>query len=233
MGRRFESPGVGDAAALALALVAALGAAPAGASAKAPSPAAVVASAWGPWIEAGGVWSSERSRAESTLWLPLWQSRTSLLFADLRGKLFEESVAEGNFALGFRHMLPNGWNLGAWAGYDVRRTTTGSLFRQAAFGLEALHPVWDVRLNGYVPLSAPAPGGSLAEVQLSGPQIVMTGGFEVPLYGLDAEIGVRLPWTSDKHELRLYGGGFWFDHEDALREVAGPKARLEWRVADA
>ncbi|MCG8562539.1 MAG: right-handed parallel beta-helix repeat-containing protein, partial [Hyphomicrobiales bacterium] len=34
------------------------------------------------------------------------------------------------------------------------------------------------------------------------------------------------------HELRVYAGGFYFDDGDALEEVAGPRARIEWRIDD-
>jgi hypothetical protein len=36
--------------------------------------------------------------------------------------------------------------------------------------------------------------------------------------------------SGTRHELRVYGGGFWFDHSDAIHEVAGPSARIEWRI---
>lgn len=187
---------------------------------------------WSAWLEFGGNYSSERSRTESGLFAPLWQSPNTLLFADIRGKLFEENVTEGNFALGIRHMLPSGWNLGAWAGYDVRRSTTGNVFHQAALGVEALHEMWDFRLNGYLPISDAKSSPGTASVFLSGNQILMSGGAEVPLYGIDGEVGARVFGDDRGSELRLYAGGFWFDHEDTLREVAGPKARAEWRIND-
>ena len=202
---------------------------PAAAKKSAASPAGPK---WSPWLEFGGNYSSERSRMESALFSPLWQSASTLVFADIRGKLFEENVSEGNFAVGMRHMLPSGWNLGAWVGYDVRRSTTGNVFHQAAFGIEALHEMWDFRLNGYVPLTDAKASPGTASVFLSGDQILMSGGAEVPLYGVDGEVGARVFGDDKGSELRLYAGGFWFDHKDVLREVAGPKARAEWRIND-
>jgi hypothetical protein len=187
---------------------------------------------WSPWLEFGGTYSTDRSRAEAGLFSPLWQSPTSLLFANLRGQLFEESVGEGNFALGMRHMLASGWNLGLWSSYDVRRSTTGNIFHQASFGFEALHPDWDFRLNGYLPITGAKAGGSLTDVQLSGNQIFMVGGREVPLYGADVEAGVKLFGDGRGTEFRLYTGGFWFDGKDIAQRIVGPKARAELRFAD-
>ncbi len=44
-----------------------------------------VAQKWLPWIEAGGYYGNERTRGETALWLPFWQSQQSVVFADLRG----------------------------------------------------------------------------------------------------------------------------------------------------
>jgi hypothetical protein len=57
----------------------------------------------------------------------------------------------------------------------------------------------------------------------------------VPLYGVNGEVGYLLfgsPETKPgtRYEFRVYGGGFWFDHSDAIDEVAGPSARLELRL---
>lgn len=106
---------------------------------------------WHPWFEIGGYASNERSRGEATLWAPLWQGPRALVFTDIRGKFFDEDQQEGNFALGLRQMLADDWNVGGWVSYDVRTSRAGSAFNQVSFGIEALHPFWDFRLNGYVP----------------------------------------------------------------------------------
>jgi len=102
---------------------------------------AAKADRWGPWLEVGGHASSERHHSEGTMWVPLWQSDTSVVFADLRGKLFQHDTQEGNFALGVRRMRPDGWNIGGWGALDLRSTEHDNLFPAAAFGLEALHPI--------------------------------------------------------------------------------------------
>ncbi len=200
------------------------------------------------WWELGGFYGTdESSRGEVVLFTPLMQSALTLFFLDARGKLFEEDVQEANLALGYRQMMPSGWNLGLWAGWDIRDTEEHNTFHQVAFGLEALSERYDLRVNGYVPVTDPKGSPGLAEVVLRGNNILMIGGEEVPLYGVDGEVGVLLfggnrgggggglkgaPAPAKRHELRAYAGGFWFDADEALEEVAGPKGRLEYRIND-
>jgi hypothetical protein len=171
-----------------------------------------------------------------TLFAPLQQSATSLFFTEIRGKLFDEDVQEANLALGFRQMQSNGWNLGGWIGYDVRSSEEDNRFHQISGGVEALRERWDLRVNGYVPITDAKSTPGLAQVVLAGNRIFMTSGEEMALYGFDGEIGYRLMGgskrTGRRHELRVYGGGFYFDRDDAAEKVAGPRARLEWRIDD-
>ncbi|ABS62214.1 hypothetical protein Plav_0591 [Parvibaculum lavamentivorans DS-1] len=190
---------------------------------------------WSPWIEGGGFLSSERDRGEVTGFAPLLQNENSLLFADVKGKLFSESVKEGNFALGYRQMTEQGWNLGVWGGYDIRESETGNTFGQAAFGFEALSVDYDARLNGYVPTSDAKAGGGLTTIELSGSQILMTGGREVPLWGIEGELGWRVPLENlgadaERNEFRVYAGGYRFDDSDLSKPVQGPRVRAEWRI---
>ncbi|WP_417666782.1 inverse autotransporter beta domain-containing protein [Roseibium sp.] len=140
---------------------------------------------WRGWGEFGGYFGSDNaSRGEVAIFAPLLQNGTSLLFTDVRGKLFEDNAREGNAALGYRHMLSPGWNLGVWAGLDIRNSVHGNTFWQAAGGIEALSEVWDLRINGYLPLSNSKSAPGMATVLLSGNSILMTGVEEIPLYGI-------------------------------------------------
>ncbi|MGI9384999.1 MAG: inverse autotransporter beta domain-containing protein, partial [Methyloligellaceae bacterium] len=202
---------------------------------------------WLPWYESGGFLSSEEHRVESNLFVPLWQSSVALLFFEGSGKLFEDDIQEGNFDIGFRKMHRSGWNFGLWGGYDVRDTEIDNIFHQISFGVEALSDRWDVRANGYVAISDPAGAPEQARVLLQGTSIVLVGGEEVPLSGFDGEVGYKIfgrrgghksglkdgPVHGGRsHELRVFAGGFYFDDSDALDEVAGPRARIEWRIDD-
>ena len=60
---------------------------------------------WYPWLELGGYAGTDGlSRGEIGLFVPLSQNANSLLFSEVRGRLFERDVQEGNIALGYRAM---------------------------------------------------------------------------------------------------------------------------------
>lgn len=196
------------------------------------------ASRWGGWAELGGaLGGSNEDRAEAAVFLPIVQGEKGLFFLDARGKLFEEQVSEINAAVGYRHMLPGGWNLGVWAGADRRDTSQDNIFWAASGGVEALSDTFDARLNGYLAVSDPKGSPGLASAVIEGGQVFLLGGQEVPLSGVDGEVGVRVPIEtlgidSQRHGLRAYAGGFYFDDKEALEKVTGPKARIEWRIDD-
>ena len=132
---------------------------------------------WKPWIELGGLASTELSYGEVALFLPKGND-TTLAFLDLRAKAFtDDAELEGNFAGGMRHMLAKpvlgqNWNLGLWVGGDIRRSASDNTFSQLSTGVEALSADWDVRFNGYAPVSDPKTTRTarrgLAKVTVSG-----------------------------------------------------------------
>lgn len=216
-------------------------------------------SIWGAWSEIGGYAADRASarRGELALWVPLLQDPRSIFFVDLRGKLFDEDQREGNAALGYRFMSESGWNPGIWIGLDRRYTAPGNALDQVSFGVEALSADWDIRVNGYVPLddrvfiSRTIGGDTAPDVDIIGdsiyfvrPGLITTDLYELAFWGVDAEIGYRVPLErfgdeiapsidaagSRTHDLRIFLGGFYFDHEDFSGEVAGPRARAEWRI---
>lgn len=199
---------------------------------------AAAADRWGGWAELGGALGGvTESHAEAAVFFPLLQSDKDLFFTDVRGKLFDEQVSEVNAAIGYRHMHASGWNFGAWAGADHRDTSQDNVFWAASAGLEALSENYDLRVNGYLAVTDPKGSPGLASAVIDGGQVFLTGGQEVPLSGVDWEAGVRvplegIPTTTSRHGLRLYAGGFYFNDEDALEKVTGPKARAEWRIDD-
>ncbi|WP_041316470.1 inverse autotransporter beta-barrel domain-containing protein [Hyphomicrobium nitrativorans] len=206
---------------------------------------------WAPWLELGGFYgSSDTSRGEAVLWVPLAQGATSLLFGEMRGKLFEDDMREGNFALGYRQMSSGGWNLGFWGGYDIRESQFGNTFRQLTGGIEALSDRWDFRANAYLPLNDSENLFRASSFVTTAPVLEFTGSTiglvtntttttisqdELALWGIDAEIGAKLYATpldlpGPRHELRVYAGAYHFDHPDLPDSLTGPRLRAEWRV---
>ncbi len=189
---------------------------------------------WNPWIEFGGYYGTDNaSRGEVVLFAPLTQDTDSLFFTDIRGKLFERGIMEGNLALGYRQMSDSLFNYGAWIGADLRHTDHDNNFWQLSGGFEALSESLDARFNWYGPATSPQKaGGSFADVLLKGNNIYMVGGREVAQHGVDAEVGLRLPVGGDSGILGLYVGGFYFDHDESYKSVKGPKARVELALND-
>jgi hypothetical protein len=165
----------------------------------APAPYRPGESPWIPWFQLGLIGSNDLNRAEGELFLPNGND-TTLAFLDIRGNFFTEDFddkeIEGNFSLGLRHMLEQGWNLGLWVGGDVREVESDNTFWQVSTGLEALHDNWDFRFNGYAPITGPktAPAGS-ANVKISGNSIFMTGETKCPSSATTAKWARASPST--------------------------------------
>ncbi|SUU89130.1 intimin-like protein SinH [Aminobacter aminovorans] len=213
----------------------------------------ILAKRWGPWVETGGQFSKGRSLGEMNLFVPVLQNSDTLVFTDLRGKFDNNDSVEGNFGLGIRHMLPSGWNLGAYGYYDVRRSAYGNIFHQVTLGAEALSEVFDLRANAYLPVGETERRMDLGATATVGPwssQAVLTGTslaiqhqavqttttsyrVEKALAGADAEIGIRLPvFEPDSgFDMRAFVGGYYFGGSD-VEAIAGPRARLEFTAAD-
>ncbi|MRX35507.1 right-handed parallel beta-helix repeat-containing protein [Aminobacter sp. MDW-2] len=213
----------------------------------------LLAKRWGPWVETGGQFGKGRSLGEMNLFVPLLQNSDTLVFTDLRGKFDNNDSVEGNFGLGIRHMLPSGWNLGAYGYYDIRRSPYGNNFHQLTLGAEALGEVFDLRANAYLPVGETERRMDLGATATVGPwssQAVLTGTslaiqhqavqttttsyrVEKALAGADAEIGIRLPvFEPDSgFDMRAFVGGYYFGGSD-VEAIAGPRARLEFTAAD-
>lgn len=189
---------------------------------------------WAPWLDVGAKIGNTRRIGETDLFLPLAQDGESLLFLDLRGIVDDQEQREGNVGLGYRQMLDGGWNLGVYGFFDRRRSATDHHYSQATIGAEALGRDVDFRVNGYLPL-----GRKVNEVEgsaradITGGTIQIQSSNERAYHGADAEMGWRAPLfdAEGDTELRLYGGGYWFDADQA-DTVAGPRARLEYRLYD-
>lgn len=202
---------------------------------------------WGPWIEFGGRTGAGRTLGEGNIFVPVWQGTHSLGFVDIRGSFDNRSAVEGNFGGGFRHMLDNGWNLGVYGHYDLRRSALGNTFHQATVGVEALGPWVDFRANAYIPLGqteyrtvtgafagatttsqAVLTGTSLGIQSVTMGTLTTTTSVERAMAGFDAEVGVRLPVFPESWKLdaKAFAGGYHFS-APGMGNISGPRARLE------
>ncbi|MFC6216803.1 inverse autotransporter beta domain-containing protein, partial [Fodinicurvata halophila] len=184
---------------------------------------------WSGWLEMGGKLGTERSLGQFDIYAPAWQDERSLALVNLRMTGDNHSSMEGNVGFIYRRMLDSGWNLGGYGYLDVRRSEHDNTFHQATLGVEALGPDFDFRANAYIPFGAQwqdAPSESELEVQ--GGELQLLAGEERALYGVDAEVGARVPVFEREGplDLRVYAGGYHFDGADA-ESVTGPRGRVE------
>ena len=177
---------------------------------------------------------SERSILMSEFWVPIAQAQDSVLYGDLRLMGDDRDNREGNIGLGYRRILPGGKALaGGHLWFDRRLTDRGSMFHQITGGAELLSEDFDLRANGYLPLSGKKEY-TVPTVNPQGPALAGTGLFvdtngrllEEPQYGLDLELGWRVPYLEGfTDSVRLYGGGYHFDG-DHTENVTGWRARF-------
>jgi len=189
---------------------------------------------WGPLIDFSGKVGETRRIGEADLFLPVAQDERRLLFLDIRSNFDNLDQREGNFGLGYRAMQDEGWNFGLYGFFDRRRSTEHNYFSQITTGIEALGQDFDARANVYLPIGQKSyEVENSARVDLTGGSIQILSGIERAYHGGDAELGWRVPLFAPESsaELRVYGGGYWFDAE-ASESVAGPRGRLEFRLFD-
>ena len=131
--------------------------------------------------------------------------------------------------MGYRRLLNSDWIVGGYGFFDYRHSENDNNFIQGTLGVEALSVDWDFRVNGYIPEGGTKRVDALTRAEVVGNQLFVREGLERGLYGFNAEAGWRLPIKAA--EVRLYGGGYWFD-ADGADTVAGPRGRLEVRLTD-
>ena len=190
-------------------------------------------------VEVGIKGGTDRSLLTTEFWAPLAQKSDRVLYGDIRLMGDNDENREGNLGLGYRQIVDDAV-LGVHGWIDRRRTQNNSTFHQLTFGVERLGHIVDARANVYVPLNQSrnitTPNIGQASPYLAGTGIFFdTNGLlqETPQYGLDGEIGYRIP-VFQKHvdAIRVYGGGYHF-FRDETHDVTGFRVRTEAQVNSA
>lgn len=129
-------------------------------------------------------------------------------FVDLRGHVFNDGRFAANAGAGLRTL----WDCrvyGMNVYYDYRQGHHKG-YNQIALGLETLGNLWDLRINGYLPV-----GGKLSHpyhVEFDGFQgnsIYVKQKFEYSMKGIDSEIGFHIGKVSDI-EFQIATGPYYF-----------------------
>lgn len=194
---------------------------------------------WGANIDLEAKAGTKRNLGEIDIFAPLKQDARTLYFVNLRGRFDDNSSREGNLGLGVRQMQESGWNLGAYAYLDRRRSEQGHYFNQTTLGAEALGRDWDFRANAYLPLGKKSRGlgstGGESSASIVGTSVqITTAGTttweERALKGYDLEAGWRAPLFDSEggRHLRFYLGAYRFS--DGGVTVQGPRARVELAI---
>jgi hypothetical protein len=146
----------------------------------------------------------------------------------------------GNLILGHRVYSTEGDRI--WGGYLAfdNRETDDSDFSQLGIGFETLGEVWDVRVNGYLPLGDTSEvidessfdTGFQVNSGFEGNLLVLSNRREqqvrrireVALGGFDAEVSARLlRWNDDDGDLRTLAGLYLYDGDNV-------DSTLGWRL---
>ena len=147
-------------------------------------------------------------------------------FLDVRGHLFDDEKWAANAGIGCRYLsdsLSTIFGLNVY--YDFRKTHKKD-FQQVGAGLEMLWSRWELRANGYFPISARKT--RIFDVkfdELKGNSIILKGKRDTSLVGGDAEVGVYLKNTG---LVRCYAGaGPYYLSSEGCKDSWGGKGRFK------
>jgi hypothetical protein len=144
-----------------------------------------------------------------------------------------QSAREQNYGIGIRSLLFDkklifGQNLY----YDLKKSQNDNYFHQMGFGMEALMKKIDFRFNFYFPLSKKKFVNDDITYKFGYQSLIKTtkNNYEVPLKGVDYEIGFLIPYISNLMESRLFFQfhNFFAKNSDSIN---GFTSRLEIRFA--
>ncbi|MBW8309557.1 MAG: hypothetical protein K0M45_07995 [Candidatus Paracaedibacteraceae bacterium] len=198
---------------------------------------------WLPALHGGGKLGNKRHLGQVSLFTPLFQRDDELLYLDFRFMADSKRSREGNFGIGKRWILPNNkFILGVYGFYDRRRTPFHNGVNQATVGFEAMSEMWDYRLNLYCPQNSvkekekreisrkdrPHFDGHNIYIDTT-TSLKTTTLREVPLKGLDFEIGSAVP---NFKNLRIYGGYYHFQGRAGAKSINGFRVRGNLQLHD-
>ncbi len=181
---------------------------------------------------------------------PIWQDNDNMFFADIRFMMDNQKNREGNFGVGYRHImrdwdtLSDGVILGAYAFYDRKRSTFKNYFNQLVVGAEALGEYFQVRGNYYRPsnktyqlsrdvtISDARSGWDIVDDRVAvtyGTTVNIQTDTERSLVGYDFEARGKFPVADDINV--WVGAGYYRFHRDSIKQ-RGPTAMADLELID-
>ncbi|UIJ71469.1 right-handed parallel beta-helix repeat-containing protein [Aurantimonas sp. HBX-1] len=201
---------------------------------------------WGAHADIVGRTAQEHSAAGVEFFVPMLQDQDSLIFIDAGINGDFDSEVYGTFGVGFRQIINPGLILGGIVAVDVTRTDEENTFGAISLGAEAIGTAAEARINVQLPFSGASqisdetvlisqPGtltllGNQLVEQAASRRITVD---EVPLTGVEGEVGVNLPIGFERFDdqLKAFAGAYHYDG-DGVDSFTGVSGRLEYSVRD-
>lgn len=145
-------------------------------------------------IEGGGIGYNDGYTTLEGFFAPDPQKLTVMPFLDVRGHVFDSGKMAANAGIGFRGILGcRTYGLNAY--YDYRNTKRRN-YNQIGFGLETLGTLWDIRLNGYLPVGNKISSPYDSEFgAFFGNSLLVSQKHQFGMKGADAEMGFHFGKT--------------------------------------
>jgi len=199
-----------------------------------PPPAEPADPYWRPYLQLDGFAGNLKQGGRGQLVIPFWQDPRHLAFLDLRMTGDSEENLYGETGLGLRRIVDDRVILGGYGFFGIfsnEEFGDRNTFFYGILGLEALTETFDLRVNGYLPENDKKRLRNAAKHNLETPMFMVRGSRLRMNWGLDWEVGVRMPFSEDSPlwDTRFYVGGYFFD-SPAFEHLVGPKGRLETRL---
>lgn len=190
---------------------------------------------YGAVLDLNGRLGSERVLSRAELNIPLKQTKDQLLFADIRTVVSDTGDREGNVGLGYREVIKLGnedYIAGGYGFFDRRKSEFDNYFSQVTVGGELLGEQWRGRANYYHPITN-------EKIVTNNPDVatLLPSGFvlvnpndtaEIPLRGLDLELGYKVPLFKDK-ETWAHLGAYRFGINQGV-DLNGARFRGETQI---
>lgn len=166
-----------------------------------------------------------------------------IAFGNVQGEYGKDEAGYLGAGVGYRRIINPCTIMGAYLYFDENYSTNHNTFEILSPGVEALGHYWDVRVNGYIPVSRRTEVtdsfvlgglntcGINVDCQFTSFQGHQQFGrrfesIEQVGPGVDGEFGVIIPQA---HGLRLHAGGYYFHLAD-FKDVKGVEGRIEFPI---
>jgi hypothetical protein len=166
--------------------------------------------------------------------MPIWGvSGEDLWFFEGQGHISDQGGMFSNVGFGrriYEHSLRRSFGWSLWYDYDGDEYDNfGHTFHQGGISFESYGDHVDLHFNGYIPFRDGYVLGDGTPCFIDN-RIILNQAVDAALRGMDAEVGVRIPWLQ-MLDLRGYIGGYSYTSE-AVDPFLGLSTRLESHPAE-